>query len=437
MMRIAGYPTLRRFGGLLPLLVAVACDSPSSHEPGGPPPEPVAATVEIQAPAGQLEAGQVVTLSARVLAADGAVLNRTVTWSSSDTQVVSVSPAGVLTARAGGSAEVTAAHGTITARIDIVVRQVDAVASVEIEVPFAELAPGQSVALVAKARAANGAVLERDVVWATNNPAVATISDDGVLTARGEGLALITASAGGRHSMVVVTVRSAPPGTVSGLLPASVRAGSPGFELTIRGTGFQPGATVRLGAEARPARVISATEIRIDMTAEDVRHAGGLEVRVWNPGQALGSNSAFFIIEHVPTTDTYDLVGLNWPEVGLPVMTGGFHEGGDITRYVEQFVTAGVLRIHQPPVGPKKWDMTLTMVTKNNRGDVVREENLVFFGTVEYPAPDGHMALRSDMFHTVVLRTLSYYNGNIVVFQSLHPSGGEAHEKAWLYRPRR
>jgi hypothetical protein len=438
MTRFARFTSIRRLAaGLLPLATVIACESPLElPPPGGPPAQVPAAVIEIQGLTGELGVGQVVTLSARVLAADGAVLNRPVTWASSDSQVASVSGTGVVTARAPGTAQVTASSGSISTHVGITVRQQGGVASVEIEAPLADLAVGQVVGLTARVRGEDGALLDRQVAWTSSDTAVATITAQGVLTARGVGQVRITASVEGRDALAVVNISAGPPAFVTGLHPASVPAGSPGFELSIRGTGYQHGATVRLDGAERPARVISSTEIRIDMSAEDVRVAGGYEVRVWNPGQALGSNHMFFVVENIPSTRTYDLLGSAWQDGGLPVLTGGFFYDGDLSRYVEQFVTAGVLRIHQPASGAVTWDLTLTMVTKTKQGEVLEQENRVFFGTVEWPAPGGQMALRSGMFPNIVLHTVSYANGDLVVYQTLHPTGDPIHEHAWRYRPR-
>jgi hypothetical protein len=439
MTHFAGFTPVRRLvTGLLPLMGIIACDSPLDVPPPGsqPPAHVPVAAIEIQAPAGELEVGQLVALSAHVLAADGAVLERPLTWASSDSLVVSVSAAGVLTARASGTAQVTARNGSISAQVAITVRQSDAVAFIEIEVPFTELSVGQTGTLMARVRSANGTLLHREVAWTSNDPAVATIAGDGVLTARGAGQVIITASAEGREGTAIVSVRAGATALVTGLLPASAQAGSPGFELTIRGTGFEQGATVRIGAEERPARVLSSTEIRIDIGADDIRQPGGFEVRVSNPGQALGSNIAYFTVERVASTLTYDLLGSAHDDAGLPVLTGGFFYVDDVPRWAEQFVTAGVLRIHQPATGPDTWDMNLTMETRSREGEVLKEEDLVFFGTVEWPAPGGQMALRSDMFPNLVLHTVAYVNGELVVYQTLHPSGDPIHEQAWRYRPR-
>jgi hypothetical protein len=439
MQRSTRSTRIRRFAaGLMPLAIVIGCDSPLDAPPDGQPigQVPVAA-IEIRAPSGALAVGQAVPLGVRVLAADGAALVRPINWTSSDSLVASVSPAGVVSARAGGTADVMARHGGVSAHVGITVRPADTVASVEIEAPFAGLAAGQVVGLTARVRAEDGALLHRAVTWSSSDPAIASITAQGVLTAHGAGQVRITASVDDRQGTTVFTVRTGEPAMVTQLLPASVPAGSAGFEMSIRGTGFQDGALVRMGGAERPARVISSAEIRIDVSAEDVRQAGGFEVRVYNPGQTLGSNQIYFIVEHIPSTRTYDLVGSAYEtQPVLPVLTGGFHHGGDITRYVEEFVTAGVLRIHQPATGAETWELTLTMVSRTNQGELVKEEDLVFFGRVEWPAPGGQRALRLDMFPNVVLHTVQSHNGDLLVWQTLHPSGDPMHEKVWRYLPR-
>jgi hypothetical protein len=312
------------------------------------------------------------------------------------------------------------------------------VASIEIKAPTGELAVGQVVPLDVRVLAADQAVLDRPVVWASSDSLVATVSQAGVVTARAAGTARITARNGSIGAEIVITVRqqgAAAPAMVSGLLPASVPAGSPGFGLVIHGTGFQPGAMVAFAGGERQAQVISATEIRVNVSADDIRHPGGIEVRVRNPGQTAGT-TAYLIIEYIPSTSTYDLVGLAYSDEALPVLVGAFFEDGDLTRFVEQRVTAGVLRIHQPATGPERWELTLTMVRTNRQGELVREENLVFFGGVEWPAPGGQRALRSDMFPNIVLHTVARHDGDLLLWQTLHPSGDEVHEKVWRYRSR-
>ena len=75
-----------------------------------PPPGPVgpAATIDVSADSVRLVTGGTAQLSAQVKAADGTVLPRTVTWSSSAPNVAEVAAGGLVTARDAGTAVITA-----------------------------------------------------------------------------------------------------------------------------------------------------------------------------------------------------------------------------------------------------------------------------------------------------------------------------------------
>jgi hypothetical protein len=78
---------------------------------------------------------------------------------------------------------------------------------------------------------------------------------------------------------------------VAGLEPPRVEAGAEAVRLTLRGDGFAPGATVRVGRGtddgpallARTTTVVSASELAVTLAADDVAEAGTLTVTVLNP----------------------------------------------------------------------------------------------------------------------------------------------------------
>jgi hypothetical protein len=436
-MRRFDMHSIRRLGaGALFLAGSSACDSPVDVPGGTPPPQPSVAYVEILAPAGELAVGQSVPLGVRLLSADGQELDRPVTWTSSDTAVASVSPGGVVTGRAAGAVDVTARSGDVDAMVSVTVREQAMVVTIELDAPPAELTVGQTFVMTARVRDQDGALLYRPIAWTSSDTAVATISAQGVISARAIGQAAITAAADGRQATVQLSVRSGAPALLTELSPSAVRAGASVFELTIRGTGFEPGARVRWAGQERTARVIGATEVRVDITAADVAHVGAAEVQVLNPGQTMGSR-LYFMIEGTTTTRVFDLVNVAWLEAPLPFEVGAFHIDGDITRAASQRVLAGVFRIHEPAYGRATWDLTITMETALiASGEIVRREDLLFFGSVEYGTPDGRMRLRSGLFPNVVLETLTEQSGDLLILQSLHPSGDTIHEKAWRYRER-
>ncbi len=84
---------------------------------------------------------------------------------------------------------------------------------------------------------------------------------------------------------------------ITQLSPGSTVVASPGFELTVTGTGFVNGASVRWNGSARPTTYISSTELRAQITAADVASTGLRPVTVVNPGlEAAPSNPAWFSV---------------------------------------------------------------------------------------------------------------------------------------------
>lgn len=84
------------------------------------PPAEVA-DIQVSPDAADLEPGDTLRLAATVLDADGDILGVPVEWSSDDTDVATVDANGLVTARAGGTATITAAAGGVTGSAEITV----------------------------------------------------------------------------------------------------------------------------------------------------------------------------------------------------------------------------------------------------------------------------------------------------------------------------
>ena len=130
-------------------------------------------------------------------------------WSSSDTLVALVDASGLVMAAANGSATVTAMTGGVSGSATVMVAQ--AVAAVEIAPGSATLtALGDTLRLTAEASDANGhAVAGVPAVWSSGAPDVAVVGSTGLLTARSNGTATVTATAGGMSGSATVTVAQA------------------------------------------------------------------------------------------------------------------------------------------------------------------------------------------------------------------------------------
>ena len=131
-------------------------------------------------------------LTTVVVAAGGA--SEDVTWSSSDTNVATIDDEGTLNAHATGTTTITATSvfdDTVSDTVTATVAEA-AVLSVTIEPRDVWLLPGSSRQLTAAVEAAGGA--SEDVTWSSSDTDVATIDDEGMLSALDTGTTTITAT---------------------------------------------------------------------------------------------------------------------------------------------------------------------------------------------------------------------------------------------------
>ena len=131
--------------------------------------------------------------------------DKTVTWSSSNTAVATVSNNGLVTAIKEGSATITAKAGDKTATCAVTVsKKVVAVTSVTLNKSSLTLTEQETFQLSASVSPDNAT--DKTVTWSSSNTAVATVSDNGLVTAVKEGSATITAKAGDKTATCTVTI---------------------------------------------------------------------------------------------------------------------------------------------------------------------------------------------------------------------------------------
>ncbi|WP_294520487.1 Ig-like domain-containing protein [uncultured Pseudoflavonifractor sp.] len=114
-----------------------------------------------------------------------------VTWSVSN-DVVSVTDDGKVTAKRAGSAIVTATAGNVSAKCSVTVTDV-AITRVDFTDSSVDMLEGDSRKLSVSVAPSNASV--SSLTWSSDNTRVATVSQDGTVTAVGEGTAKITAKA--------------------------------------------------------------------------------------------------------------------------------------------------------------------------------------------------------------------------------------------------
>lgn len=175
-----------------------------------------------------LVAGQSTTLTPVVKDANGTVVtDRTVTWSSSNPTVATVSASGLVRALITGTATITATSEGKSASTALTVTPAP-VGSVTVAPFTLNLGSGSTVTLTATVKDVNGTtVTDRVVTWKSSDTTVATVSADGVLTGLVAGTATITATSEGRSGTSTVTVVPGPAASVTVTPSAtSVRDGS-------------------------------------------------------------------------------------------------------------------------------------------------------------------------------------------------------------------
>ncbi len=184
-----------------------------------PPPPPVA-NVSVSLAATTLNIGQTTQATATTRDANGNVLTgRTITWSTSNATVATVSGSGVVTAVTAGTAQITATSegksgsATLTVNAPAPVP----VARVTVSLGTSTLNPGQTTQATAITYDASNNVLTGRVIgWSSTNTSVATVSSSGLVTAVATGSAQITATSEGQSGSAGLTVSAPPPPPPSG-----------------------------------------------------------------------------------------------------------------------------------------------------------------------------------------------------------------------------
>ena len=85
------------------------------------------------------------------------------------------------------------------------------------------------------------------------------------------------------------------PLTITSLTPATKIAGQAGFTLVIKGTGFTANSRIFINGAFRPATFVSATQLKVAITATDIQTAGAFQVYVDNIPAGIWPCAAYAI----------------------------------------------------------------------------------------------------------------------------------------------
>ncbi|MDE2847011.1 MAG: Ig-like domain-containing protein [Gemmatimonadota bacterium] len=172
--------------------------------------EPVPTRISITPSSHTLEAiGATVQLTASVLdQRNNAMSGQTITWSSGDEAVATVSGTGLVTAVSNGMAEITARSGSLSDSASITVEQVPAAILIAVDPDSTTLTDiDQTLQLTAAVSDANDVAIEDAAVsWSSSDESVATVDEEGLVSPVSSGMADITATAGEVSESVTITV---------------------------------------------------------------------------------------------------------------------------------------------------------------------------------------------------------------------------------------
>jgi uncharacterized protein YjdB len=235
--------------------IIAACGGSSSEPP------PSVATVEVTPASASREVGETVQLSAAAKDAEGNILSgQPIAWSSSASNVASVSSSGLVTANALGTAVITAASGSRSGISTITVIP-EPIASITVAPTSDTLLVGETVQLTATLRdEANNVVTGRNVTWTSTNPTIASVSGAGLVTAVDDGVVSVTASADSRSASAIIRVF----GPCSTALAATIEVGQT-VNASLATTDCQ--LLDDTYADGYGITVTTATNVQIDMTA--------------------------------------------------------------------------------------------------------------------------------------------------------------------------
>ncbi|HEX4932333.1 MAG TPA: Ig-like domain-containing protein, partial [Gemmatimonadaceae bacterium] len=156
--------------------------------------------------------------------AGGAVVpGASISFSSSNTSVATVSASGTVTAVTVGTTNIIATSGAITRSVALTVNPAAVpVATVTIAPNGGNLQIGQTLQLTATTLDGGGATLAgRIVTWTSSSPSVASVSSSGLVSGVAAGTSTITATSEGKSAQVSVTVALAPVATVTVSAPST------------------------------------------------------------------------------------------------------------------------------------------------------------------------------------------------------------------------
>ncbi|MEP7380620.1 MAG: Ig-like domain-containing protein [Gemmatimonadota bacterium] len=354
------------------------------------PPAPLPVTnVVLSVPVNTLVVGDSTQLSVALRDANGALLTgRTLAFTSSSNTILSVNATGLLRAKSAGSATIIATSEgksasvtvTVTAQAPPPPSAPAPVALVSVSLAASSLDVGQTTqGTVTLKDSVSNVLTGRTIAWSSSNTSIATVAQNGLVSAVAAGTATITVQSEGKSGSAILTVKTPPPPP-----PPVVKT----VQVTLNNT------TVTVGGTARDSAggVMSGQSVAWAVTT----------------GSIVASLSG-------GTAGTTTATGMSGGSATIKATVGGISASASLTvqaaapppTSVAQPAQPALLNFNYPTVTGKSWpvragDNLQTTLNNAQRGDeIVIQAGASFQGTFTLPAKSGTSAngwilVRSD-----------------------------------------
>ncbi len=206
------------------------------------------------------------------------------------------------------------------------------------------------------------------------------------------------------------------------VVPVAAPPGSPGFTLTVNGSGFVPQSTVNWNGSPRPTAFGSSSQLTATISATDVSTPATALITVSNAGVGSLSNSAYFSVTDATSSISLGKSDLSVASQPESVVTGDFNRDGIPDLAVASFSGAvsvmigngdGTFRGHVDyPTGAGargivigdfngdgKLDLAVANQTSNTVSILLGNGDGTFQGHVDYPAGTGPFSLATGDFN--------------------------------------
>lgn len=167
----------------------------------------------------------------------------TVTWATTNPDIVSIDKSGMAVAKHAGSTVIEAASGSISAKVTFAVPAASLI-SISLTPPASSVPKGAAVQLAATGLFTDGTTgdVTSSVTWASTGSAIASVSSAGLVTGASAGTAMITATSGQIRGAETITVLQPIMVSLSISPPGAVVPKGRTQQITVTGT-FTDGST--------------------------------------------------------------------------------------------------------------------------------------------------------------------------------------------------